>query len=54
MALPVATRRNMLIARCISALTDGPANQRGHSPHSDFPAVRVALPSLSTLSHHPQ
>lgn len=46
-ALPVATRRNMLIARCISALTDGPANQRGRSPHSDSLAARVAPPSLT-------
>lgn len=44
----------MLIARCISALTDGPANQRGRSPHSDSLAVRVAPPSLTPPIHHHQ
>lgn len=44
----------MLIARCISALTDGPANQRGHSPHSDSLAVKVAPPSLSPPIHRHQ
>lgn len=39
----------MLIVRCISALTDGLANQRGHLPHSDSAAPRVAPPSLSAL-----
>lgn len=40
----------MLIARCISALRGGAANQRGRSPHSDSEQLPT---SLTPPSHTP-
>lgn len=37
----------MLIARCISALRGGAANQRGRSPHSDSEQLPASLTPLS-------
>lgn len=45
--MPVATRRNMLIARCISALTGGTANQRGRSPRSDSSIAHTPRPAAT-------
>lgn len=40
----------MLIARCISALRGGAANQRGRSPRSDSERLPTSLTTLSPTS----
>ena len=43
----------MLIARCISALSGGPANETGRSPLSDSPVYPSLTPPVLQRQRHP-